>query len=949
MSVKKIQLEVQKRKRTNDIAYTRSQYYLRYTVIFSITFILVYLQFFLNGKSNIWDGDSILQSYPNLIYLREWVKEIIQNFFQNGEIEIPMWDMNIGFGQDFLNVIAFRPVNFLSLLFPSSCLEVYYWVRHIIFLYFGGISFSAFLYKIKGKRDISVLLGSLIFVFGGFSLAYMTKHAIFAEELLYLPLFMLGVEKIFRKEKPYVFVLATAFCGMSYFYNLYSITLIGVIYAVLRLYKQYNKIPIKIFFSTLARFSIWYFCGLGLAAFSFLPNFILAMSSGRGGENSYGLLYSANYYWDLISGILGKNQIGIYGYIGVPALAFLTVAILFIVRKNSEKILRISLILLLVMLCFPFFGKLFNGFAGVSNRWTFVIPFVIGVVFALKLKDIFNLEKKDIKKLCIVVCIYAVGLLVADVLSLAEVPWRNIIILLSTMMIILLYYIFPSKKIIIATLVLMFIEIGIQGFQFYSPKEGSFIYEFADQGKVTERIWDNCIGVMQEVTQTDSEVFRTDSISEYYDDKLRDSNYGLRTLQNGLSTYYSYTDSHIVEANQLLGNGQVLSPFRIFDFDQRTVLNTLGTVKYVVAPEGRAAYVPYGYEWVDNIDGVEIYKNKYFLPLMYSYDNTIAYDDYLKLKPYEKEWAMLQGIVIEDYEDNTNSITPQFNYSILKNKSDLNSTIEYWWDQEDESSPVKILENGILVQGGASITLDVNVPANTELYVSYKNIKFKGLTGKELTDYYLQGVNSKIERNDIKTTYNSADTATVAYMQIASGDVTKQVDLVGVGNQYYFGQRDLVVNLGYAETERSQVTLSFPNSGYYTFDDFEIIAQPMDVYSGQIEKIKENSATNIEISGNNITGNIYSEKGGFLCVAVPYAKGWTAQINGKEADVYPANNMYMSVKLEPGENNIHFSYRTAGFYEGILVTIVVVVIILITIIIKNIKKLICDSTRRKHE
>ena len=54
--------------------------------------------------------------------------------------------------------------------------------------------------------------------------------------------------------------------------------------------------------------------------------------------------------------------------------------------------------------------------------------------------------------------------------------------------------------------------------------------------------------------------------------------------------------------------------------------------------------------------------------------------------------------------------------------------------------------------------------------------------------------------------------------------------------------------------------------------------------------------------------------------SVPYSKGWTAEVNGKPADVEEVSYGFMAVRGEKGNNVIKFHYETPGLKAGIAVS-----------------------------
>ena len=125
------------------------------------------------------------QHYPNVLYTREWLIDIVRELMNTGKVKIPMWDMTIGLGQDVFNSVAFRPLYFLYAIFREKQIEPYLIIRVIISLYLCGISFFIYARNFQ-HTQISILLGSLVYVFCGFNYYFAERHTFFLEMMLYL-------------------------------------------------------------------------------------------------------------------------------------------------------------------------------------------------------------------------------------------------------------------------------------------------------------------------------------------------------------------------------------------------------------------------------------------------------------------------------------------------------------------------------------------------------------------------------------------------------------------------------------------------------------------------------------------------------------------------------------------------------------------------------------------
>ena len=55
---------------------------------------------------------------------------------------------------------------------------------------------------------------------------------------------------------------------------------------------------------------------------------------------------------------------------------------------------------------------------------------------------------------------------------------------------------------------------------------------------------------------------------------------------------------------------------------------------------------------------------------------------------------------------------------------------------------------------------------------------------------------------------------------------------------------------------------------------------------------------------------------GILVFTIPFDKGFSAAIDGRQADVIPCDVAFMGVWVEPGEHEIVFTYRTRALPLG---------------------------------
>ena len=63
-----------------------------------------------------------------------------------------------------------------------------------------------------------------------------------------------------------------------------------------------------------------------------------------------------------------------------------------------------------------------------------------------------------------------------------------------------------------------------------------------------------------------------------------------------------------------------------------------------------------------------------------------------------------------------------------------------------------------------------------------------------------------------------------------------------------------------------------------------------------------------------------TDKPQLVLFSVPYNEGWTAEVNGRTAEVEKVDGGLMAVKTESGRNTIVFRYETPGLKYGIIIS-----------------------------
>jgi len=79
----------------------------------------------------------------------------------------------------------------------------------------------------------------------------------------------------------------------------------------------------------------------------------------------------------------------------------------------------------------------------------------------------------------------------------------------------------------------------------------------------------------------------------------------------------------------------------------------------------------------------------------------------------------------------------------------------------------------------------------------------------------------------------------------------------------------------------------------------------------------------------SLTGQIDVKEDGLLFFSIPYAEGWTATVDGEEAEIVSVQDALMGIRLGAGHHDVKIAYVPAGFKEGLLVSVTSLIFIAI--------------------
>lgn len=855
--------------------------YVLYTVIFLSLLPIVFYPFIQEGKTFVWSTDGISQHYPSLIHYGQVLRDFISG---KG---FAMMDFSIGLGFDTITTLHYYilgdPVGLLAVFATPSNSILVYGILVILRMYLAGLSFMS-LCRYFNKKTMGTTLGSLIYVFSGYALYAGVRHPYFLNPMIFLPVLIIGLEKVLRKERPTVLIIVSFLCSISNFYFLYYMSIMAVVYCIFRYTTIYHRSFTKKLGGLLItglRVGSFYVLGIIMAAVVLLPILYTFTNSGRlegEAKEAIGYLhYNKKYYLTLAQSFFATGiSPGFWVRLSFPSITGISLAIMICNKKYAK--LTVGFILTMICLCIPFFGKAMNGFAYISNRWCFFIALLMSIIFVYTYEQLLSLGMKE--KIVILIGTIMYGIVTFYFPSGKTVKYEFVILVVTVCLLFLLQSTwFPKFSYMSCTVifVIVYVTLGFHGFGYYSKDFHKYVNEFLTKEEVNESTFGDVVTSVH--TIEDDEFYRIETSGD------KTLNEGMAIGFNDVSAYFSLIDGRV---SAYLKDLEILSQrnaYRFHDLDNRTILNTLSSVKYLLTSDKTVA--PYGYELYNEINkngkNYYIYKNTLFLPIAYVYKNYMLEEDYKNLSVLEKQNAMLYALILDEDSSHINKSNQDMGIGIQK----LDAIIRPDDTIIMESNEIKVKKSNSKIE-----------------------LLFEGLHDSETYVY--------IRKFDIKKNGSAITTLKVK----GEKEITKQLNMRNQYHTSYFGKENFLVNLGYSKTNITFASITFPKKETYSYDDIEVLSLNMNHYKEQVESLRENVIDNIRISNNKVSGNITLKEDGTMLFTIPYSVGWKAYVNGKEKELKPANLMYMALDLESGNNQIELRYVTPYLKVGIITSII---------------------------
>ena len=258
----------------------------------------------------------------------------------------------------------------------------------------------------------------------------------------------------------------------------------------------------------------------------------------------------------------------------------------------------------------------------------------------------------------------------------------------------------------------------------------------------------------------------------------------------------------------------------------------------------------YGFKDIYQKDNLTLYENQYPLPIAFA-SQSVYNDVKFNEHTLDSQASFLNQLANVDFD----YFSP-IPYEKTENTDDLISVTSS--SNED-----------------ASIQYQIEVPENSQVYLSFTNLHFS---------------NDKQKKVDIL--------------------VNREKKTFTTDNVFSF------FNLGYTkETKTFNIHVSFPGNSQVSFESPTFYRLDTQTLTEAIQKIKEQPVT-VSTSKNKVFATYDVQQDTSIFFTIPYDKGWSAYQDDKKTEIKQAQTGFMKVDVSKGKGTITLSFIPNGFITG---------------------------------
>ncbi|WP_010532246.1 YfhO family protein [Lentibacillus jeotgali] len=765
-----------------------------------------------------------------------------------------------------INIFFFLTAGIVYVLEILSIIDepdVLFWAQATVFISVVRLSIifgiTTYVFRYLNMGRISAFIGAVLYGASAMYFRHVTYWEFFADAFLWLPLLILGVERIIREQKPGWLIAATAISFFDNFYFAYINGFFTGIYILARwLFPLVKNEAAKL--TQIKYYSISALLGFSIGSVGFIPAVWGFFNNLRPGyDQEFPLV-------DATSNILYDSYLLI-----LPAIFVFMVGCLPLYKKPLFRFFTALSAFLIVLHYIPWAASFFNGFSAPQHRYEYLACFTIGGAVAAGLPLLRKINRKHMIQSGIwMIFVYVVFYATDSTYEVTDLASASFIILAALILLFALLITKYGKKAwygVLTTVVLSQIVLMNQ-FQYEKLYTNGDVHTTSKDYILSDNYYS------KEQQELIDDVMRSDPSPLSRLSWKTDSRNNTPIIQGfpGTSLYSSILNGHLLGLYyfDLEIDMKRESVSRYSGLGDRANLYSLFRGKYVMYEKGDETNIPYGFNPYKESENYVVYKNTNTLPFVRLSDHIYSEASLKQQSPLEREQAMLKGLVVKDAASTTEEIPNEENLIDKAEVKPIGGTYS--------RNQLEITEE----TGG----LDITIPEKAQQ--------------ADTKDYYV----SFYLRNNVKE-------APAFPLHVNSFQTTRK------SRESIYKTTVNQITIRVPAPKDNEISIRMP-AGSYTLKDLEVYTEDYQT----LENAKQRSSKHPEVTvdGNKITvKNLQASQDGYMAIPVPYEKGWHVKVDGESRDINQVNYAFLGTSITAGDQTVEFVYYPPYFRTTLII------------------------------
>lgn len=850
----------------------------------------------------------------------------LYNKLTNGGSLTYSW--NIGLGTNFTGLYAYylaSPLNwFLALINRNHLIEVMN-IFIILKLALSSVTCSYYLRCKYQRSELAVLAISLFYALSSYVAAF-AWNIMWLDCLMLLPLIILGLERLVKEGKGYLYFISLGLAIISNYYIAYMICIYLVLYFLVLLFTNDGDKDWQYFKSRLIKFAGFSLLAGMLAAFLIIPEYFALKASASGEINFPDTLNRYFSIYEILSrGLMNvevsettANDPNIYSTILIYIL--MPLYIMGQTKNSKEKVGKVLLVaFFLISFNFNILNYIWHGFHfpnSLPARQSFIFIFLLLTMAYEVLINLKNFKKKQIYG----AFAGALLLVISYEHLLVGVVYEYHVVYLS----------------------ILFLAIYLAFLQVYRGivVEENELLDLIQQAEVDDA---------SDSIQVDNKSEDLESIEDpgIVDDGLDSVGDDLANLENTDHNFESKEDYYANEYEFVVFKKTIVAIMFIIVATAEVLIN-FGTTGlsvtsrtyYLEDNEDIDALLEIVEEEDDSFYRIEKYKRRtkndaawhgYKSASLFSSTSSEKLNDYLDCLGFEN------SMNASSFYGQTPLTASLFSVKYMLAKEDDD------WPFTDNSyltSYIHGVGSEQLYRNNYTLPLGFMLPMDFDLIwnISSSNpFQVQNDFANNLVDEDLfnemavinNGTSVTIKAEDYRDIYIYVPTRDVESLSFQITDINGIEIETKTYDEY---RREHIINLGSLEPGNyvhiSSIETSNDIDVYaYTFDE--------DVFVDLYHELN-NHTFDIEIFKDTyIKGSIYTNEAGLMYTSIPFDEGWSVKVDGYEVETLAFKDALIAIPLASGDHTIELSYTPQGLKSGIAISLFGIICFIIIVFVNR--------------